>query len=53
MAATIYRDLDTRNHAAIAKVVSAETVQRIGRELAALHRPMTVHHVPNEAEICP
>lgn len=42
LAATINRDLDTRNLAAIAKVVSAETVQRIGRELAALHRPMTV-----------
>ena len=42
LAATINRDLDTRTLAAIAKVVSAETVQRIGRELAALHRPMTV-----------
>jgi hypothetical protein len=42
LAATINRDLDTRNLAAIAKVVSAETVQRIGRELAPLHRPMTV-----------
>ena len=42
LAATINRDRDTRTLAAIAKVVSAETVQRIGRELAALHRPMTV-----------
>ena len=42
LAATINRDLDGRNLAAIVKVVSAETVGRIGRELAALHRPMTL-----------
>jgi Nuclease-related domain len=41
-AATINRDLNTRTPAAIAKRVSEETVQRIGRNLAAMHRPITV-----------
>ena len=41
-AMTINQDLETRSLGVIAKVVSEGTVQRIGRELAALHRPMTI-----------
>lgn len=42
LVATINRDLDTRSTTAIAKIVSPETIARLGRELAAQHRPITV-----------
>jgi len=41
LAVTIDRDLGTRRLSEIAQLVSEDTVQRIGRDLAALHRPIS------------
>ena len=39
---TVERAFDKRNTLAVGRVVSAETIETVGRQLVALHRPMQV-----------
>jgi hypothetical protein len=39
----IDRDFDNRNIGAIVKVVGSDTIERLGRELASLHRPASMN----------